>query len=200
MENLVGQQAGEHQIEYRIGTGGGLFDPELGVAGLRLVGDLRQDRIEQLVAGRRRIDQRQRFEIGIDAVFECQVGQHRTGQDARQIPAMHLLQVAALLVQKKDDQFFGQSHEDQYCPAANTSSMLRNERHKTSLAGGPSVSRPAGHHHRDRPSTLLYHPPAYANVCPAPIDNLEAPRRRTDLLRTAAPQAPRLRPMCARAA
>ena len=111
MENLVGQQAGEHQIEYRIGTGGGLFDPELGVAGLRLVGDLRQDRIEQLVAGRRRIDQRQRFEIGIDAVFECQVGQHRTGQDARQIPAMHLLQVAALLVQKKDDQFFGQSHE-----------------------------------------------------------------------------------------
>ena len=134
MENLVGQQAGEHQIEYRIGTGGGLFDPELGVAGLRLVGDLRQDRIEQLVAGRRRIDQ------------------------------------------------------------------LRNERHKTSLAGGPSVSRPAGHHHRDRPGTLLYHPPGYANVCPAPIDNLEAPPRRTDLLRTAAPQAPRLRPMCARAA
>ena len=109
-EDLVGDQALQHLIEDVIGPNGSLFDPVLCVVGGGIGGDLRQYGVEQRVAGGSRVGQRERFQIGIDAPFEGEIGKHGAGQDAGQVPAAHLLQVAALFIQEQEDQLFSQSH------------------------------------------------------------------------------------------
>ena len=76
------------------------------------VADLLQRRIEQRVARGRGVEEIQRLQVGVDAVFQREVGDHGACHHAGKVPAGHHLEIAARLVEHQQDQLFRQAYSE----------------------------------------------------------------------------------------
>ena len=84
------------------------LDPVLHVVMIRLARDFRENGIEVGVAGRGPVHEVQRLQVGIYAPDERKFREHGADHGAIQLPAVNLVKVAGLLVQKHQEQLFGQ--------------------------------------------------------------------------------------------
>lgn len=88
---------------------GQAVDPPGHVPGLGGTSDRPQAGIEQIIADRGRIDKEETLGIGVDAVLQRQVHQHGPGEGAPQIAIRNRDERPGVLVEQKEDQFFGES-------------------------------------------------------------------------------------------
>ena len=78
----------------------------MGVVGLH---DFREHRIEQTVPDRCRIDEEQPIGVGVDAVFQCKVHQHRAAKRAAHQPFRRPRERSGLVSEQEED-LLGESH------------------------------------------------------------------------------------------
>ena len=100
-------------VEYRINDGfrprSKPFDPVLSVALGWCVGDFFEDGVEVGVAGLVGVDKEEGVLVSVDAEPEREIGEDGAGDGAVQVPAGHLVEIAALLVEEHEDELLGQS-------------------------------------------------------------------------------------------
>ena len=77
--------------------------------GLVRARNLGEHRIEQAILNRCRIDKEQLTDIGIDAVLECEVHQHRAAESVADQPFRRPRELSVLVAEQEDD-LFGESH------------------------------------------------------------------------------------------
>ena len=108
-QDLQLDQAFQTQVDDRLGMMAQLFNPVLGVASSRSIGYFREDRIQHRVARFGSVKDEKGFHVSVDVRPERKFREHCAYDCAVQVPPWHLVEVATLLVEKGQDEFFGQS-------------------------------------------------------------------------------------------
>ena len=108
-QDIQVNQAVESRVNNRLRTGSKPFDPLLGVSLNRFASDFLQNGIQSRVARFRPIHKVQGFHIRVDSRQQRQLREYGTDDGAVQVPAGYLVEVAALFVEERQDEFFGQT-------------------------------------------------------------------------------------------
>ena len=108
-QNAVIDQPRQCRFPNLVGMPGCAFHPVEGVVGPACLRDLGKHRIEQRVADRCRVDQKQPVDIGIDAVFQREIHEHRAAERVPDQPFRRARQ-RSILVAEQEQKLFGESH------------------------------------------------------------------------------------------
>ena len=108
-QDLQVNQAVESRVNNRLRTGSKPFDPVLGVSLNRFAGDFLQNWVQCRVARFRPVHKVQCFHIRVDSRHERKLREDGADEGAVQVPAGYLVEVAALFVEERQDEFFGQT-------------------------------------------------------------------------------------------
>ena len=91
-----------------VGVAGDAFHPEARVVPL-LRRDVGKGMIEQVVAGRRRVDQNQVLQVGVYPVLQREVHQHAARQGVVKRPTRHACEPAVLVSKQKQQRLLYES-------------------------------------------------------------------------------------------
>ena len=108
-QDLQVNQAVESRVNNRLRTGSKPFDPVLGVSLNRFAYDFLQNWVQCRVARFRPAHKVQCFRIRVDSRHERKLREDGADDGAVQVPAGYLVEVAALFVEERQDEFFGQT-------------------------------------------------------------------------------------------
>ena len=141
-ENAALRQPGEGPVPDLVAAPGRVRDPEAGVVHPDIPRDVGQGGIEQVAPERRRVGHDELLEVGVDAVFEGEFHQHRTGEDdAQRVRRVIGRQLSSPFVEYEQQEFFGQPQH-----SADSSAMSRpSGMNHTGIRIGTIVTRAALH-------------------------------------------------------
>ena len=110
LENAASDEAHERPCADVIPPRGDALDPVRDGMRAGLLGELREDGIEQVVSDRCRIQDHQLPEVRIDTVLQCQIHQRRSGENhVQSVRRQGGRDIAALVVQDQKENFFSDS-------------------------------------------------------------------------------------------
>ena len=107
IQNVHLDKAVQSQIDDRLRARGEPLDPELRVPLDRFVRDFLQDGVKDGIADFRFVQGNQGFQVRVNAACERQFREYRADDGAVQLPAGHLVKVAALFVEEHQDELLG---------------------------------------------------------------------------------------------
>ena len=108
-QDSVADQPCQCRFPNLVGMPGRMIHPVEGVVGLPGLRDLGEHRIEQTIPDRRRVDQEQPLGVGVDAVLQSEIHQHRAAESVADQPFRGPRQLP-VLVAEQEQKLFGESH------------------------------------------------------------------------------------------
>ena len=112
VEDLLFHQPVQHQLQHAVGVASTVFSIQYSafraVDSPAICASTGSSRSSPVSVASRSVSDSRSVSIRSSS---AKIGEHGAGKDAGQVPALYLLQVAALLVQKHENRLFSQSHE-----------------------------------------------------------------------------------------
>ena len=144
LEDAPVDETGECLFADALSSRGHELHPVTRIALGLLSGDMGQRGIQQAVADRRRVDQHELLQIGVDPILHRQIHEHRASDHPVERALGHVDQLAVVVSQQQEQYFLGESQHGPD-PTPVTSAVQRRTkrpRHR-SVVGGGAIQLPS---------------------------------------------------------